>query len=162
SRRQVEADLRRRRRPPGTARSLGAAAAGRRRQPPAHDRGQELSRAAVGWVELSLAQRNPPNDRGGSAMELLDNQLTNLWLYPIKLGNQAADLFFYDVGNLEPSEWERLSPLAELKGTIIVASPRSAQREDKLRHYKGALRFMIEEGDGIKAIAVAGVGSSVL
>jgi hypothetical protein len=95
-------------------------------------------------------------------VELLDNQFTNLWLYPIKLGNQAADRFFYDVGNLEPSEWERLSPLAELKGTIIVVSPHSARREDKLRHYKSALRFMIEEGDGIKAIAVAGVGSSVL
>jgi hypothetical protein len=32
-------------------------------------------------------------------MDLLDNQLTNLWLYPIKLANQAADRFFYDVGN---------------------------------------------------------------
>jgi hypothetical protein len=95
-------------------------------------------------------------------VELLDNQLINLWLYPIKLGNQVADLLFYDVGNLEPSEWERLSPLADLKGTIIVVSPRSARRADKVRHYKSVLRFMIEEGDGIQAIAVAGVGSSVL
>ena len=95
-------------------------------------------------------------------MDLLDNQFLNLWLYPIKLGNQVADLLFYDVGNLEPSEWERLSPLADLKGTIVVISPRSARREDKVRHYKSALRFMIEEGDGIQAIAVAGVGSSVL
>jgi hypothetical protein len=95
-------------------------------------------------------------------VELLDNQLTNLWLYLIKLVNQAADRFFYDVGNLEPSEWESLSPLAELKGTILVVSPRAARRADKLRHYPSALRFMLEEGESIKAIAVAGVGSSVL
>jgi hypothetical protein len=93
---------------------------------------------------------------------LLDNQFTDLWLYPIKMANQAADLLFHDVGNLQPSEWERLSPLADLKGTIIVVSPRTASREDKVRHYKSALRFMIEEGDRIRAIAVAGVGSSVL
>jgi hypothetical protein len=85
-----------------------------------------------------------------------------LWLYPIKLGSQAVDRFFYDVGNLEPVELQRLSPLAELKGTVIVVSPRSARRADKLRHYKSALRFMIEEGESIKAIAVAGVGSSVV
>jgi hypothetical protein len=83
-------------------------------------------------------------------------------LYPIKLANQAADVLFYDVGNLDPCEWERLSPLADLKGTIIVVSPRAARRADKVRHYKSALRFMTDEGDRIQAIAVAGGCSSVL
>jgi hypothetical protein len=95
-------------------------------------------------------------------VEVLDNPFTDLLLYPIKVANQAADVLFYDVGNLELSEWERLSPLADLKGTIIVVSPRAARRQDKVRHYRSALRFMIEEGDHIQAIAVAGGGSSVL
>ena len=99
---------------------------------------------------------------GGCSVELLDNQFTNFLLYPILMANQAADLFFYDVGNLEAPEWKTLSPLADLKGTIIVVSPRTARREDKVRHYESALRFMIEEGDHIQAIAVAGGGSSVL
>jgi hypothetical protein len=68
-------------------------------------------------------------------------------------------LLFYDVGNLEPSEWARLSPLADLKGTIVVVSPRAARRADKVRHYTSAHAFMTEEGDRIEAMAVAGGGS---
>ncbi len=103
-----------------------------------------------------------PKELRGSSVGHLDNPFTDLWLYPIKLANQAADWLFYDVGNLDPSEWARLSPLADLKGTIIVVSPRSAPRADRLRHYESVRRFMTAEGDRIGAIAVAGGGSSVL
>jgi hypothetical protein len=97
-----------------------------------------------------------------SKEELLDNQFTDLLLFPVKVANQAADVLFYDVGNLEPSEWERLSPLADLKGTIIAVSPRAVRRPDKVRQYGSAHRFMTEEGDRIQAIVVAGGGRSVL
>jgi len=95
-------------------------------------------------------------------MELMDSQFGNLFKFPFELRNQAVDLFFYDVGALTPPEWEMLSPLVDLKGTIVVVSPRTAHRPDKVRHYKSALRFMLEEGKNIQAIAVAGVGSSVI
>jgi len=95
-------------------------------------------------------------------MDSLVTQLGNLFEFPIKLRNEAADAFFYDVDALEPAERELLSPLIDLKGTIIVVSPRKVARPDKIRHYKSALMFKLLEGDSIQAIAVAGVGSSVL
>jgi len=95
-------------------------------------------------------------------VELLDTQLGSLFKFPFELRSQAVDLFFYDVGALTPPEWVMLSPLVDLKGTIVVVSPRTADRVDKIRHYKSALRFMLEEGKNIQAITVAGVGSSVL
>src|SRR5689334_8007850 len=79
----------------------------------------------AGWP-IAPRRRNPDGTASGEcSLDLLDDQFTDLLLYPIKLANQAADVFFYDVGNLEPCEWERLSPLADLKGTIIVVSPRA-------------------------------------
>jgi len=83
-------------------------------------------------------------------------------VYSIQLANQVADLFFYDVGALDPSEWRMLQSVVDGKGTIIVVSPRAAPRQDKIRHYKSTLRFMREEGDRVQAIAVAGGGSSTL
>jgi hypothetical protein len=85
-----------------------------------------------------------------------------LFAYPIPLVNQAADLLFYDVGALDPFEWEMLPPFVDLKGTIIVVSPRTIPRADRIRHYPSVRGFLREEGDHVQAIAVAGVGSSVL
>jgi hypothetical protein len=68
---------------------------------------------------------------------------------------------FYDVGSLDLDEKKGLSPLRDLKGTVIVVPPRSAE-DQVIRHYPSALRFMVEDGDNIEAIAIAGVGSSVL
>ncbi len=95
-------------------------------------------------------------------MELLESPFGSLFKFPFELRNRAVDLFFYDVGALTSPEWEMLTPLVDLKGTIVVVSPRRTVRADKIRHYKSALRFMLEEGKNIQAITVAGVGSSVL
>jgi hypothetical protein len=54
----------------------------------------------------------------------------------------------------------KLSPLADREGSIIVVPPSGSGQP--IRHYKKALRFMNKEGDDIRAIAVAGVGSSVV
>jgi hypothetical protein len=93
-------------------------------------------------------------------VELLETLFGNLLKSPLKLRNQAADSFFYDVDALDLAEREMLSPLTDLKGTIIVVSPRA--KGGGIRHYKSALGFMLEEGNRIELIAVAGVGSSVL
>jgi hypothetical protein len=93
-------------------------------------------------------------------MDRLDAEILNLFQFPLKERNQLIDLLFYDVGALTPAERSMLSPLVDLKGTIVVVSPQGAGRA--IRHYKTALRFMLKEGDRVQAIAVAGVGSSVL
>jgi hypothetical protein len=93
-------------------------------------------------------------------MDVLDAQVCNLFKLPIKERNQVIDAAFYDFGVLTPDERAKLSPLVDLKGTIIVVSPRAAGRS--IRHYTNALRFMLKEGDDIGGIAIAGVGSSVL
>ena len=93
-------------------------------------------------------------------MEILGTLFGSLLTYPIRMRNQAADCFFYDVEALTLAEREALSPLVDMKGTIIVVPPRATG--DVIRQYKTAFGFMLEEGDRIEMLAVAGVGSSVL
>jgi hypothetical protein len=78
----------------------------------------------------------------------------------LKKRNQIVDSLFYDVGALTPREQDQLSPHIEREATIVVVSPREAGAG--IRHYKNALRFMLREGDSVRAVVVAGVGSSVL
>jgi hypothetical protein len=84
----------------------------------------------------------------------------NLSFLPYKQRNAALDRLFYDTGSLTADELAKLSPLADKEGSIIVVPPSSSGQP--IRHYKKALRFMNKEGDDIRAIAVAGVGSSVV
>ena len=77
-----------------------------------------------------------------------------------KQRNAALDTVFYDTKRLSLEERAKLTPLADREGSIIVVPPRNADR--KIRHYRSALRFMTKEGASIRAIAVAGVGSSAL
>ena len=77
-----------------------------------------------------------------------------------KQRNAVLDNFFYDTKRLSLEERTELTPLADREGSIVVVPPRNADR--KIRHYNSALRFMTKEGAGIRAIAVAGVGSSAL
>ena len=94
-------------------------------------------------------------------MELLNTQFGNLFQLPLKAVNWGADTYFYDVFSLKfPDEWRAVTPLSDLKGTIIVVSPHSENRG--IRHYPNPRSFMRHEGKEISAIVVAGVGSSVL
>ena len=74
--------------------------------------------------------------------------------------NAVIDNFFYDTASLTLEEKAKLSPLVDREGSIIVVPPSNSDR--RIRHYKSALRFMNKEGPTIRAIAVAGVGSSAL
>jgi hypothetical protein len=93
-------------------------------------------------------------------MDTLEAQVLNLFKLPIEERNQLIDVAFYDTEALTPQERAGLSPLIDLKGTILVVPPRAAGRD--IRRYQNALRFMLKEGNNVGAIAVAGVGSSVL
>jgi hypothetical protein len=77
-----------------------------------------------------------------------------------KQRNAMLDNFFYDTKRLSLEERAKLTPLADREGSIIVVPPSKSDR--KIRHYNRALRFMTKEGASIRAIAVAGVGSSAL
>jgi hypothetical protein len=77
-----------------------------------------------------------------------------------KQRNAVLDNFFYDTTRLTLEEKAKLTPLADREGSIVVVPPSNADRE--IRHYTRALRFMNKEGPDIRAIAVAGVGSSAL
>ncbi len=83
-----------------------------------------------------------------------------LAMLPMKQRNAMLDGVFYDVGSLAAEEVGGLSPLVDREGSIVVVPPSGTGRP--IRHYRKALRFMNAEGDSIRAIAVAGVGSSVL
>ena len=72
--------------------------------------------------------------------------------------NALIDNFFYDTASLTLEEKAKLSPLVDREGSIIVVPPSNSDRQ--IRHYKSALRFRNKEGPTIRAIAVAGVGSS--
>jgi len=74
--------------------------------------------------------------------------------------NAVIDNFFYDTASLTLEEKAKLSPLVDREGSIIVVPPSNSDRQ--IRLYKRALRFMNKEGPTIRAIAVAGVGSSAL
>jgi hypothetical protein len=74
--------------------------------------------------------------------------------------NAVIDNFFYDTASLTLEEKAKLSPLVDREGSIIVVPPSNSDRQ--IRQYKSALRFMNKEGSTIRAIAVAGVGSSAL
>ncbi|MGK5114749.1 hypothetical protein [Geodermatophilus sp. CPCC 205506] len=77
----------------------------------------------------------------------------------VRTRNALADSIFYDVGSLTAEEQGQLSPLNDREGSIVVVPPSGRGR---IRHYRSALRFMHVEGDQIRALAVAGVGSSVV
>ena len=85
---------------------------------------------------------------------------TSLPFLGYKQRNAVLDNFFYDTTRLTMEERAKLTPLADREGSIIVVPPSNSDRE--IRHYTRALRFMTEEGPAIRAIAVAGVGSSAL
>jgi hypothetical protein len=79
-----------------------------------------------------------------------------------KTRNQFIDSGFYDVGALTFSEWVSLNPLTDVKGKILVVPPSAARRE-KIRHFRNAEEFLVSDAwKNIVAIAVAGVGSSVI
>ncbi len=80
----------------------------------------------------------------------------------LKAHNQAIDAVFYDVSALTFQEWLSLNPMTDRKGKIIVVPPGDSPGRT-IRHYESAEEFLQSaEWINVVAIAVAGVGSSVI
>jgi hypothetical protein len=86
--------------------------------------------------------------------------VASLPFYSYRQRNAVIDNFFYDTASLTLEEKAKLSPLVDREGSIIVVPPSNSDR--RIRYYKSPLRFMHKEGPALRAIAVAGVGSSAL
>jgi hypothetical protein len=85
----------------------------------------------------------------------------------LKTRNQAIDSVFYDVSSLTFDEWVSLTPWVDRKGKIIVVSPSGSVSpggtQKAIRHYESSEEFLrSEDWKCVAAIAVAGVGSSVI
>lgn len=100
-------------------------------------------------------------------MNPLTTQLPGSWLAGLKQRNELFDTLFYDVDALSQAEKDALSPMAEQESSLIVVPPTGANRE--IAHFYGLDAFL--EGkdssgtplkDGLRIVALAGVGSSVL
>ncbi|MCF4167675.1 hypothetical protein L2U69_18665 [Zavarzinia compransoris] len=81
------------------------------------------------------------------------------WFAPIWLRNTALDELYYDVETIPPDERDDLSALAAREGTILLVPPSGA---GPVRPFATADEFAAGGGIGIRAIAVAGVGSTAL
>lgn len=80
-----------------------------------------------------------------------------------KKRNGFADALFYDITKLTASERSLLTPLIEREGSIVVVSPTQTDPLDQyIRHYDTADQFLESKDRLVKAIVLAGVGSSVL
>jgi hypothetical protein len=89
--------------------------------------------------------------------------LTALTQQPLNVSYRYWDSVFYDVESvrdLEPTLFPRgmSTPFAYGEGEILVVPPSGSGR--KLRYYKQTQQFLDKEGQDIRAVAVAGVGSS--
>src|SRR5215217_712498 len=89
--------------------------------------------------------------------------LTALTQQPLNVSYRYWDRVFYDVGSvrdIEPTLFPRgiSAPFAYGEGEILVVPPSGTGR--KLRYYKQTQQFLDKESQDIRAIVVAGVGSS--
>jgi hypothetical protein len=85
--------------------------------------------------------------------------VADLPFLPLEQRNAVLDCLFYDVGSLSAEELAQLSPLTDREGGVVVVPPTG---RGALRHHRTALGFLNAEGERIRALAVAGVGSSVV
>jgi len=93
-------------------------------------------------------------------MKTLDKQLVAPLAPTIRQRNEFFDALFYDVAALTREAKNDLSPLLDREGTIIVVPPRSSGK--RISHYETVGEFLSVERESIRAVAIAGVGSSVL
>ncbi|WDE05444.1 hypothetical protein SG34_000390 [Thalassomonas viridans] len=90
----------------------------------------------------------------------LNNALTAPALPGIKQRNEIFDNLFYDTGSLTAEEKQNLSPLENHEGSIIVVSPKAANKA--ILEFDTVDEFLASSPRSVKALVVAGVGSSVI
>lgn len=93
-------------------------------------------------------------------MTNFDKQLVAPIAPTIDQRNVFLDGLFYDVGALTGNEKEALSSLAGREGSVIVVPPASSSKQ--IMQYATVAAFVNAERENVRAIAVAGVGSSAI
>lgn len=93
-------------------------------------------------------------------MKTLDSQLIAPIAPTLKQRNAFFDSLFYDVGKLTSQEKDELSPLVDREGSVINVPPLATGRA--IEHYPNATAFLQAQQKNVRAVVVAGVGSSVL
>lgn len=93
-------------------------------------------------------------------MKTLDSQLIAPIAPTLKQRNAFFDALFYDVGALTSQEKDELSPLVDREGSVINVPPGATGR--LIEHYPSATAFLQAQQQNVRAVVVAGVGSSVL
>ena len=90
----------------------------------------------------------------------LNNALASPALPGIKQRNEIFDNLFYDTGSLTAEEKQNLSPLENHEGSIIVVSPKASGKA--ILEFDTVEDFLASSPRSVKALVVAGVGSSVI
>lgn len=93
-------------------------------------------------------------------MSTLETSLTSTISPLIKSRNSFFDAIFYDISKLNPEETAELSIQKDREGSIILVPPASSGR--KIIHFPTSQLFLAAHQKDIKAVAIAGVGSSAL
>jgi hypothetical protein len=81
------------------------------------------------------------------------------WLEALRQRNAVLDWLFYDVGVITPDEAVRLSPWLAAEGAILCVPPSGA---GPIEIFASVTDFATAHGQHVRALAVAGVGSSAL
>lgn len=93
-------------------------------------------------------------------MKTLNDLIIEPALESIKKRNEFFDFLFYDTGALSNEEKSKLSPMENREGSVILVSPEHSNR--KIKGYLNARDFLKSDVSSVKALVVAGVGSSVV
>lgn len=97
----------------------------------------------------------------GPALSLRAQSLSgrDAMLEAVRQRNAVLDWLFYDLGALRPEEAKLLSPWLAAEGTILIVPPADA---GVLQVCQSVADFLSKGGGSVRALAVAGVGSSAL
>lgn len=93
-------------------------------------------------------------------MQPFDSQVIAPIAPTMKQRNAFFDVLFYDLGALTTKEKDDLSPWVDREGSVINVSPAASNRT--ISHYPNVADFLNDRKPSVRAVVVAGVGSSVL
>jgi len=93
-------------------------------------------------------------------MSTLDSRLISPIFPSVERRNELFDYMFYDTAALTIREKNSLSPLRNREGSVVVVTP--GQSIKGIYEYETTDRFLESKHKSVKALVVAGVGSSVI
>lgn len=108
------------------------------------------------WIVYAATQHSAEN-----ALVFTTNESLALpVLAQVGQRNAFFDAWFYDVTSLSAAERALLNPLTHREGTLVVVPPSDSY--EAIRCYRSVADLIANEHAAIRAVAVSGVGSSVL